>query len=450
MAKSKTTFVCENCGHHEPKWTGRCLSCGEWNTFVEEEIAAKSSQIISTISGSDIEVVKLSDVDIKEIKRTDTGFYEFNRVLGGGLVEDEVLLISGDPGIGKSTLLLQTANNLAKNNRILYVSGEESAKQIALRADRLFEGQQKETANISFLGNGEINKILSAIRKDKPQIVIIDSIQTIFDETVSGLPGGLAQVRASSSKLIYAAKSEGFILIIVGHINKDGRIAGPKVLEHLVDCVLQFEGERGGEFRVLRGSKNRFGSTGEVGIFVMGESGLNDLTKENSLFSSNSEDKEVGVAKTLIVEGSRPLVLDIQVLSSSTVYAYPKRVAEGASLSKIQVLSAIADQIKSIKTIDRDIYVKTSGGYSIKNYSYGDLGILAALISSSKNKPLDQSLIFIGEVTLNGRVHVPQNLTQYIKEVARLFPKSTIVGPNYKHKRFIPVQNISSIEKLIG
>ncbi len=448
MAKSKSQFICENCGHSEPKWTGKCASCGEWNTFVEKEIIKTSSEIFSEVSSSNIDLVKLSDIGTEKIERIDTGFYEFNRVLGGGLVEDEALLISGDPGIGKSTLLLQTAANLAKDNRILYVSGEESAKQVALRGERLF-GKKERVENISFLGSGNITHISNAISNEKPRIVIIDSIQTIFDDNVTGLPGGLAQVRATSSNLIYKAKSEGFILVVVGHINKDGRIAGPKVLEHLVDCVLQFEGEKEGEFRVLRSAKNRFGSTGEVGIFVMGENGLNDLTKDNSLFSSSSLDKEQGVAKTLIVEGSRPLILDIQVLSSKSVYPYPKRVAEGLSMSKLQVLSAIADQLKSTKTIDRDIYVKTSGGYSIKNYSYADLGILAALISSSKSKELDQNLIFMGEVTLNGRVHVPKSLNQYIKEVARLFPKSTIVGPDYKHKRFLSVKNISELNKVI-
>lgn len=449
MAKNKTSFECENCGHIEPKWTGKCPACNEWNTFVEKSIAKTSSKILTEFNSETV-VQKLSSIDTEKIERTSTGFYEFDRVLGGGLVDDEVLLISGDPGIGKSTLLLQSANLLSKENKILYVSGEESGKQVALRADRLFGKDKKNLENISFLGSGNIAHILDAAEREGSEIVIIDSIQTIFDEEVSGLPGGLAQVRATSSKLIYQAKSRGLILIIVGHINKDGRIAGPKVLEHLVDCVLQFEGEKDGEFRVLRSQKNRFGSTGEVGIFIMGESGLSDLTKDNSLFSSSSEEKEVGVAKTLIVEGSRPLVLDIQALSSHSVFSYPKRVAEGVSMSKLQVLAAIAEQFKISKTIEKDIYIKTSGGYSTKNYSYADLGILAALVSSSSNKPLDQSLIFIGEVTLNGRVHVPKNLNSYIKEVARLFPKATIVGPDYKHKRFVAIKHISELKKLLA
>ena len=435
-------FICENCGYTESKWTGRCSACNEWNTFVEKEIAEESSKIFSEVIES--ELVNLAEVNVDKESRLDTGFYELNRVLGGGLVNDQALLISGDPGVGKSTLLLQVVDKLLKNKRILYVSGEESASQIALRCKRVFN-KKVTSKNFFFLGSGNVNKIFNVINKKKPEVVIIDSIQTIFDDQVAGLPGGLSQVRGTSSKLIYKAKSEGFIIIIIGHINKDGRIAGPKVLEHLVDCVLQFEGEKDGEFRVLRSHKNRFGSTGEVGIFVMGESGLSDLTKENSLFSSNKLGKELGVAKTLVIEGSRPLILDIQALSNKSVFAYPKRVAEGVKISKLQVLSAIANKLNGINTNDKDIYLKTSSGYSIKNYSYSDLGILAALISSINLKALDQSLIFIGEVTLNGGIHVPKSLFKHIKETARLFPASKIIGPNFKSKNFIPIKNITEL-----
>ena len=447
MAKSKTKFVCENCGHSEPKWVGKCPSCGEWNTYIEETVIQSSVNAIKG-SQSPIQQVNLRSVEIDEQDRQTTQFHEFDRVLGGGFVNNEVVLISGEPGIGKSTLLLQTANNLAKNSDILYVSGEESAQQIALRASRLFGGLDK-TNDISFISHGGLNAIADQILSSKPDIVIIDSIQTLFDEDVSGLPGGLAQVRACSSKLIQLAKQNNFILVIVGHINKDGRIAGPKVLEHLVDCVLQFEGQKEGEFRVLRSIKNRFGSTGEVGIFVMVENGLQDLSKDNSMFSSTNAKKEVGVAKTLVIEGSRPLIVDIQALASKTVFPYPKRVSEGVSLAKLQVLSAIIGQIKGINILDLDIYIKTSSGYSLKNYSYGDLGTIAAMYSSIKNIELDQQLIFLGEVTLNGNIHVPTNYQKYIKEIARLFPKSTIVGPRYEHKRFVPLSNIRDLPNIL-
>ncbi|MCA9386707.1 DNA repair protein RadA [Candidatus Dojkabacteria bacterium] len=447
MAKPKTKFVCENCGHSEPKWVGKCPSCGEWNTFIEETVIESSFNAIKR-SQSPIEQVNLKSVEVDEHNRQSTKFHEFDRVLGGGLVQNEVILISGEPGIGKSTLLLQTANNLAKDSDILYVSGEESAQQIALRASRLFGGLSK-TNDISFISHGGLNAISDQILLTHPGIVIIDSIQTLFDEDVAGLPGGLAQVRACSSKLIQLAKQNNFILIIVGHINKDGRIAGPKVLEHLVDCVLQFEGQRDGEFRVLRSIKNRFGSTGEVGIFVMIENGLQDLSKENSMFSSTNTSKEQGVAKTLVIEGSRPLIVDIQALASKTVFPYPKRVSEGVSMSKLQVLSAIIGQIKGINILDLDVYIKTSSGYSLKNYSYADLGVIAAMYSSIKNTQLDQQLIFLGEVTLNGNIHVPANYQKYIKEIARLFPKSTIVGPKYKHNRFISLQNIKELPNIL-
>jgi DNA repair protein RadA/Sms len=244
---------------------------------------------------------------------------------------------------------------------------------------------------------------------------------------------------------VYAAKQHNVVLIIVGHINKDGKIAGPKVLEHIVDCVLQFEGQKDNEFRVLRSIKNRFGPTGETGIFVMGSNGLQDLSEDDSLFSSTTEKSEKGVAKTLVIEGSRPLVLDIQALSSKTVFAYPKRVADGTSLSNLQVISAILQQHK-VNMTESDIYIKTSAGYSIKNYSYADLGIITALVSSANNLPISQSLIFVGETTLNGTFHVPKSFEGHINEISRLFPQSTLVGPmSAKKNKVVTVRNINDL-----
>jgi DNA repair protein RadA/Sms len=441
MAKSKTIFVCENCGSQQPKWAGRCPSCGEWGSLVEEQILKTESKALRGVD-VDHSVKRFSEIDTSSFQRISSGFIELDRVLGDGFVEDEVVLITGEPGVGKSTLLMQIARNLAKDLNILYVSGEESASQVAMRAKRLF-GESYKNINMDFLGSGSLNAIENAIKKYESKIVIVDSIQTIYDDDLDSLPGGLAQVKAVSSKLVYKAKSQGFILIIVGHINKDGKVAGPKVLEHLVDCVLQFEGQENGQFRILRSLKNRFGSTGEVGIFQMGSEGLGDMDHTESFLTSSALESQIGVAKSIIVEGNRPLVLDIKTLASKSVFPYPKRVAEGVPLNRLQVICAIIENLKLVKFQEDDVYLKTAQAYKLGNYSFVDLSIAISLVSSRKNLSVDPNYIFIGEITLNGSISLPNHYVQFIKEIHRILPNAKIItsadfaSSNFKSSKFI-------------
>lgn len=455
MAKSKSQYVCQNCGNSQPKWMGKCPSCGEWDVFVEENITENESKLLDLISSKEnVRAVKVSEVDTKDIKRVSSGFDELDRVLGGGFVADEVALISGEPGIGKSTLLMQVCGNVvSKDMKVLYVSGEESVNQVSMRARRLLKEDQLEKINL--LSNGSVDVIANTI-KSGVDFVIVDSIQTIWDESVKALPGGVSQVRSAASKLIHTAKKLGVVLVIVGHINKDGKIAGPKVLEHLVDCVLQLEGHRSGEYRVLRSLKNRFGSTGEVGLLNMDSEGLVDMVGTDTFTLSAEEGVDIGVAKTVVVEGSRPIVVDIQSLASTSVYPYPKRVSEGISLSKIQVLTAIASNSKIVNVSSHDTYFRVAGGYVIKDYAFADLGVIASLFSARSKKALSQQMLFIGEVSLNGGVHTPISLERYVSEVIRIYPSHKVVlsssftkASKISKKNLIPLSNVSDVRRLI-
>ncbi len=425
MAKPKTLYTCQSCGHSESKWVGKCTVCGEWNTFVEETLTPNESLLISAIPKGDSVAKNLSEITADEPRRISTKLKELDRVLGGGIVEDEVLLLSGEPGVGKSTLLMQLAHELSSVKRILYVSAEESARQVAIRSRRLASSADKK--NLLFLGTGALSQIEKNIKTNNPEIVIIDSIQTIFDESLSTLPGGVSQVRSCAAKLTYLAKTQGFIILFIGHINKDGKIAGPKVLEHMVDCVLQLEGHSQHEYRILRALKNRFGSAGEVGLFTMQSTGLEDINYADQFLSMSSEKMETGTARALIVEGSRPLILDIQSLSSTSVFPFPKRVSEGISISRLQVLAAIVENAGIVKLASKDLYVRTSGAYSVKDYTCSDLAVIASIYSAAKKKPINQSLVFVGEVTLNGQVYCPQYMLRYVREITKISRSDIIV-----------------------
>lgn len=456
MAKSKTAFICENCGHHEPRWTGKCPKCGEWNTFVEQTVMQTERKILHDSITSDAQPAKISEILVEKEQRISTLFSEFDRVLGGGLVSEEVVLLSGEPGVGKSTLLMQTVINLARDKRILYVSGEESSAQVANRARRI---APKDILNeIMLVSTASLQQILFAIDNQKPEIVVLDSIQTVYDEESSGMPGGLTQVRSCATKLIHHVKQSNIILLIVGHINKEGKIAGPKVLEHLVDCVLQFEGDAN-SYRVLRALKNRFGPTGEVGIFSMESKGLADLDlNQSNIFSSQDTEKEIGTAKTLVVEGDRPILLDIQALASRSVYAYPKRVAEGISIARMQLLAAIIDNFSLGELSALDLYIKTSGNYQLREYAYSDLAVVYALLSATNHKPLRTNILFLGEIGLNGRVTLPANLSKFLSEIRRVHTKYTIVtaqafirslsSKEGKDLDLIGLDHVSEIKKL--
>jgi DNA repair protein RadA/Sms len=428
---------------------GQCNSCGEWNTLEESQISAVEKRAAKMVLVDAAVSTKLSSGGVDFRQRVSTPFNELNDVLGGGFVEDQVILLAGEPGIGKSTLLLQLAVDLkAKNKSVVYVSGEESVSQVGRRANRLFSGEVERYEDIDFMGSLGVGSLIASFDAQKPEFVIIDSIQTMFDETLSSLPGSLAQVKSCTSKLVSAAKSIGFVLVLVGHINKDGGIAGPKVLEHLVDTVLNFEGEREADYRLVRVAKNRFGSTGEVGLLIMTEAGLIDLNSEYNIFDSG--ENSPGVARTLVVEGNRPLVLEVQALVTSTVFPYPKRVAEGMPISRLQLICAILDKYAKLNLGDKDVYVRTTGGYSLKG-TESDLAIAAAIISSMKSKAYSPNEVFVGELSLGGSVSVSGRIASKFGALGK-FGMSGVFAPWRKPVKGIdikPMFKVSAIKSLL-
>ncbi len=430
MAKSKqkTVYVCENCGNQENKWLGRCPQCGEWNTFEEEQVVENTGKALRAASGGAQPTIKsLSSIDISTQKRFVSGSGEFDLVLGGGFVPGQVILFSGEPGIGKSTLLLQTTIEANKSNlKPLYISAEESESQVAGRAARLFKHQEYE--DVSFLAANELGVITAALQSGKYNFVVLDSIQTIYDANLSSLPGTLTQIKTCSSTLIEVAKRENIILVLVGHINKEGNIAGPKVLEHLVDAVLQLEGERSGEYRLLRSLKNRFGPTGEVGLFTMVESGLADMNEMASVLSGSNE-AAVGTAKTVSLEGNRAILIEVQALTNETVFAYPKRVAEGISVSRLQLICAILDRFAGAKLGSKDVYVRTAGGYKLQS-PIADLAIAAAILSSIKKKQLAADSIYVGELSLSGKIYLSKTQASKLKSLSKYGVKSIFAPPS--------------------
>lgn len=434
MAKptsSKTVFVCSNCGADYPKWTGKCLSCGEWNTLVESKLLARE-QKASVAGGFGAKAINLGDASVTQKDRVSSTFNELDNALGGGLVDDQVVLVSGEPGIGKSTLLLQVAINLVdKGVKCLYVSGEESAAQVKARALRLVN--KGVLGPVRFLFAAELDSLLLAVEEERPEVLIVDSVQTVSDTSIMGVPGGMAQVKAVTSTLVSLAKQRGFRLILVGHINKEGEIAGPKVLEHLVDTVVRFEGEQGGVYRVVRTTKNRFGATGEVGILEMTATGMKDVDLVHGVFAGGGG-AEVGVAKTLAFEGNRPLVVQVQALVGRTVYPYPKRVAEGLPMARLQLICAIVERYAKIDLVEYDVYVRTAGGYSLDGVA-GDLAVAAAIISAYQQRAYPAATLFVGELGLSGRVSLP----------GMLHPKLVAVG-KYGIKLLVTAKDVGSVK----
>jgi DNA repair protein RadA/Sms len=391
---------------------GKCPSCSAWNSFEEQQSISKQVSASKQLLMQGGNKVKLGSVNTKDLKRISTRISEFDTALTGGLVSEQVILFAGEPGVGKSTLLLQAAANLSSQGiTVMYASGEESAAQVANRAERLLP--KKSYMDLEFIGAASVQRLLGHLEEEKPAVVIVDSIQTMFDESLNSLPGSLSQIKSCTSSLVTAAKTQGFILMLVGHINKSGDIAGPKVLEHLVDTVLQLEGARDGEYRVLRVLKNRFGSTAEVGLLVMTEQGLVDLQLEHSVLAGGNENA-VGTAKTLAIEGNRAVLIEVQALTNETVFAYPKRVAEGISISRLQLICAILDRFAGTSLGSKDVYVRTAGGYRLQ-HPLSDLAIAAAILSSVHDKELPHSTVFVGELTLSGKSLLPSALTRFLK-----------------------------------
>lgn len=442
--QKKSVFFCNNCGHESPKWLGRCPGCGEWNTFVEEKIASGKKGKKGVLVKS-ARPVKLSDIEIKEEMRIKMPSTELNRVLGGGLVTGSLTLIGGEPGIGKSTLLLQNILSI-RNRRILYVSGEESASQLKLRADRL--GKISEDTYI--LCETELQNILEYTEEISPDIVIIDSIQTIYSSDMESAAGSVSQVRECAASLLRYAKESNVPVILVGHINKDGAIAGPKVLEHIVDTVLQFEGDRQYLFRLLRATKNRFGSTNEIGIYEMVSKGLKEIKNPSELLlSDNREENMSGISIGVTMEGARPFMVEVQALVSSAAYGTPQRAVTGFDQRRLNMLLAVLEKRAKFKLSQKDVFLNIAGGLKISDPAL-DMAVVATIMSSNFDIAIERDTVFAGEVGLSGEIRTITRIEQRVSEAQKLgfkrilIPKGNLKG--IKDSFTIEILEVSKIE----
>ena len=398
MAKAKSTaFFCQNCGYESAKWQGQCPACHEWNTFTEEPVAKITGSAAVKKAAAEIRPVRLSEIQTDESQRISSGMEELDRVLGGGIVAGSLMLVGGDPGIGKSTLLLQVCHNLTgTGHKVLYVSGEESAQQIKLRAKRI--GDFKD--DLMLLCETNLELIRSVIEKTRPEIVVIDSIQTMYHEAVSAAPGSVSQVREATNVLMQIAKGMGISIFLVGHVTKEGVVAGPRVLEHMVDTVLYFEGDRYASYRILRGVKNRFGSTNEIGVFEMRQSGLREVTNPSEYMLDGKPENASGSIVACSMEGSRPILIEIQALVCHTNLPMPRRTTAGTDFNRVNLLLAVLEKRAGMQMSACDVYVNIAGGIRMTEPAI-DLGLILALVSSYKDIAIDEKTIAFGEVGLS-------------------------------------------------
>ncbi len=448
MAKSKYIYICNQCGYESSKWNGKCPSCGSWNSF-EEELrgdALKASPLSGSADLSD-KITELADIDFNSDIRYDTGLKELNRVLGGGLVKGSIVLLGGEPGIGKSTILLQICQFLGDDHSILYVSGEESARQIKLRAERLSVDSQ----NLYILTANDAEAVCDTISNSTPEIVIIDSIQTMSIPHISSSPGSLTQVRECTNLFMRTAKAKEIPIIIVGHVNKDGAIAGPKVMEHIVDAVLYFEGERHMSYRILRAVKNRFGSTNEIGVFEMAESGLKEVENPSQMLLSGRPLNVSGTCVSCIMEGSRPILAEVQALASKTSYSAPRRMTTGFDFNRLTIIIAVMEKRIGIFMNTLDIYLNVVGGFRLDEPA-GDLSVALAIYSGIIDRPISEKLIAFGEIGLGGEIRSVSHIMQRIKEAERMgfedciVPRQSLSGINQKDFK-INIIGVSSLKQ---
>ncbi|MEB0010040.1 DNA repair protein RadA [Glaciimonas sp. Gout2] len=433
MAKAKTNYTCTECGGVANKWTGQCPACGQWNTLVETIVESGSNRFSIQHQGlaQTAPVVSLSDIDAIDIPRFGTGIEEFDRVLGGGLVAGGVVLIGGDPGIGKSTLLLQALANLSRVKKVLYVSGEESGAQIAMRGKRL----AVDAKDLKLQAEIQLEKILSTLVEHKPEVVVIDSIQTVYSDALSSAPGSVAQVRECAAQLTRVAKQTGITIIMVGHVTKEGALAGPRVLEHIVDTVLYFEGDTHSSFRLVRAVKNRFGAVNELGVFAMTEKGLKGVSNPSALFLSQHDVAVAGSCVMVTQEGTRPLLVEIQALVDASHAPNARRLSVGLDQNRLAMLLAVLHRHAGIAAFDQDVFINAVGGVKITEPA-ADLAVLLAINSSMRNKPLPRGLVVFGEVGLAGEIRPAPRGQERLREAAKLgfsiavIPKSNVP----KHK----------------
>ncbi len=422
MAKSRTVYVCSDCGYDSPRWNGRCPSCGAWNTFKEQTISALPSH--NSISSVKQVARRLEEIDLDEKNRIMTNDAEFDRVLGGGLVSGSLVLIGGEPGIGKSTLVLQTALKFTEGI-VLYVSAEESASQIKMRANRLGH----DAGNCLVLCETSISHIIEQVKALSPALVVIDSIQTIMLDTVESSPGTVSQVKECSTQILKFAKESGIPFIIIGHINKDGNIAGPKVLEHIVDTVLQFEGDQHYFYRILRSIKNRFGSTFEIGIYEMRQNGLRAVENPSELLLSGDEIKASGMAVAATMEGARPFLVETQALVSSAVYGTPQRSSTGFDLRRMNMLLAVLEKKAGFKLAQKDVFLNIAGGLRVNDPAI-DLAVISSILSSNMDVEIEKGIALAGEVGLSGEIRPVNRIEQRIQEAQKLGFKQIIIPAN--------------------
>lgn len=442
MAKGKTStvFFCQSCGYESPKWMGQCPGCREWNTFVEETVEKKSAAKAHERRAAGGPVC-LSSIETKDEERVTTQMQELDRVLGGGIVPGSLVLVGGDPGIGKSTLLLQVCQKLADDgHEVLYISGEESLKQIKLRAERI--GQFSDKLRLFCETNLEL--IGDTIRSSKPEVVIIDSIQTMYNEDVNSAPGSVSQVRESTSVLMQLAKGLGISIFIVGHVTKEGTVAGPRVLEHMVDTVLYFEGDRHASYRILRAVKNRFGSTNEIGVFEMRETGLTEVENPSQFMLNGRPEEASGSIVACSMEGTRPILLEIQALVARSQLAMPRRTAAGMDYNRVSLLLAVLEKRLNLHLSGSDVYVNIAGGIRINEPAI-DLGVVLAIVSSSRDRAIDEKVLAFGEVGLSGEVRAVSQAAQRVQEAKKL-GFTTVILPEVCREQIGEVKGV----RLIG
>ena len=446
VKKGKTKYICSECGYSSLKWMGKCPNCDSWGTF-EEEIDIKST--FKNVESQEVSIKKITEIEIEKEFRMVTPFEEFDRVLGGGLIKGEVVLITGSPGIGKSTFLLQLSQEYAKIGNVFYVSGEESPRQIKQRAERV----NVKSENLYILNDTNIEKIENIILKEKPRVVIIDSIQTLYSENVNSIPGNVTQIRETTLKIIEIAKKNEIAFYIVGHVTKDGKLAGPKLLEHMVDAVLQIEGEENSYFRIIRSIKNRYGSTNEISIFDMKENGINEVKNPSEFFISDREEKNVGSIIVPIFEGSRVFLFEVQSLLGTPNFGMPRRTVEGYDKTRVEILSAVLSRSLKVDVNSKDIYINIPGGIDLNDRS-SDLAVVFSLLSSIKGIPVSQKIAAIGELGLRGEVRKVSFIKNRVIELEKLgfvgvyLPKSHKADFE-KEKTKIKLNYISNISELI-
>jgi DNA repair protein RadA/Sms len=445
----KKIYSCTNCGAQFPKWSGRCLECGAWSTLVEEisDSQTVKKEEAKKISGADI--LDLRTLKDKESQRVLSGLPEIDRVLGGGILSGSLLLLSGEPGIGKSTLAAQLANALGRHGKVIYVSGEESAHQVKARLERL----SCDLSRLLFIGETSVEKISAAALKAKPVLMVVDSIQTIYSSLMPSEPGSLSQIRAVAVKFLELAKEHNITVLLVGHITKDGQIAGPKSLEHIVDTVLSLEHETGSNYSLLRASKNRFGSVNELGILEMTGAGFIEAKEPSSIFLETNKIVISGSAIACVLEGSRPFLVNIQALVTKTIFGYPQRKTSGLDVGRLQVLSAVISKKGKINLVTRDIILNVVGGLKVSDPAL-DLAVCAAIISSYLNKPLPEATLIIGEVGLGSELRPVFRLEQRLKEAEKLGFKAAIVPFDTSYKagklKLIKINNLQELADLLS